>query len=237
MNEQRVFRNIEVRAVEENGEHFIDLQAITTGVVDDYGSLWEADTFDAYAQTRLPVLCWAHSWADPLGPGVSYNPGPNGPTVRFKFSSFEDVPRARQAFSQVNDGTIRDCSVGFSNTKRRDPTDDEMAQYPGVREVIFEAELDEVSLVLRGAVPGAKVVAFRSANVTAEVPVEFVVDLARKKAAGEITQEEAEAAIDLVATKSKPAPIPDTPGDTVDPVLLEAAQTEADAALAALDDL
>lgn len=236
MNEHRTFRNVEVRAVEADGEHFIDLHAITTGVVDDYGSLWMPDVFDEYASKRLPVLCWAHSWSDPLGPGVSYTPGANGPTVRFRFSDFEAVPQARRAFSQVNDGTIRDCSVGFSNTKRRDPTDEEIAQYPGVREVILEAELDEVSLVLRGAVPGAKVVGVRAAGVDAHVPVEFVIDLARKKAAGEITQEDAEAAIELVATKSKPAPVIE-PDPVTDPAVLEAAEQEADAALAVLDEL
>lgn len=232
--ERRDFRGAEMRVIEEGGDHFIDLKVISTGIVDDYGSMWDPHCFDAYAQKRMPVLCWAHSWADPIGVAVSYTPSDEGPTVRFKFDDFDAVPQAKRAFAQVKSGTIGDCSVGFSNTTRRDPTEEERSAHPGAKEFIVSAELDETSLVLRGAVPGAKVVALRSAGVTAEVPVEFVVDLARKKAAGEITQEEAEAAIELVATQSKPAP-PPVESDTVDPVLLAAAEAEADAALAALE--
>ena len=71
------------------------------------------------------------------------------------------IPRARQAYAQVKSGTLRDCSVGFSHAEKRTPTDDETRTYPGVREVIERATLDEVSLVLRGAVPGAEVVSVR----------------------------------------------------------------------------
>ena len=47
----------ELRAVTDDGAHFVTLQAIRPGVVDDLGSLWDPHTFDAYAQTRRPVLC------------------------------------------------------------------------------------------------------------------------------------------------------------------------------------
>lgn len=162
MNREHRGGLVEIRATDVAGKPGVTLHAIRPGVVDDYGSLWSADAFDAALGTRLPVLCWSHDWTDPLGPAVGYRTGPDGPDVDFVFSDFDAVPQARRAHAQVMDGTIVDCSVGFSNTRRRDPTPEEVAQYPGVREVILSADLDEISLVMRGAVPGAKVLAVRS---------------------------------------------------------------------------
>ncbi|MGK2947930.1 MAG: HK97 family phage prohead protease, partial [Acidimicrobiales bacterium] len=193
--EQRTVRNVEIRATEVDGKPGVTLHAIRPGVVDDYGSLWAADAFDESLATRLPTLCWAHDWSEPLGPGVDYETSDEGPAIRFLFSDFEAVPIARRAHAQVADGTIQDCSVGFYGATRRDPTDDERITYPGVREVIEKAQLDEVSLVLRGAVPGAKVLAVRGAKVA----VDAAVDLARRIAEGEITKEQAHEALDLLA--------------------------------------
>lgn len=199
MTERRTFTDIEIRAGED-GPPSVTLQCIKPGVVDDYGSLWKADAFDESLQQRLPTLCWAHDWADPLGPGIEAIPSRGGPKVKFNFSDFDAVPQARRAHAQVMDGTIRDCSVGFSGVSRRDPTEGERSKHPGVREVIEKATLDEVSLVLRGAVPGAKVLAVRSVRTeSGAVDGEFVIELGRKVAAGEITHEAAAAAIKLAA--------------------------------------
>lgn len=207
-------RIAEVRAV--GDDRTVTLHAIRPNVVDDYGTLWDAHTFDRSLSERLPVLAWSHDWSDPLGHGVSYETSDDGPTVKFQFDDFADVPQARRAYSQVRSGTIKDCSVGFSNVKRRDPTDQEQQTYPGVREVIFEADLDEISLVLRGAVPGAKVLAFRSAGQT--VDSDELVTIAKKVAAGELTQAEGKAALALLATDEPVAPA-DTPPppDEADP--------------------
>jgi HK97 family phage prohead protease len=203
--EHRIVRNMEIRAAEVDGAPGVTLHCIRPDVVDDYGSVWMADAFDESLAQRMPTLCWAHDWTEPLGPGVDYETGDDGPQVRFRFSDFEAVPIARRAHAQVADGTIQDCSVGFWNAVRRDPTDDEKAKWPGVREVILKAQLDEVSLVLRGAVPGAKVMAVRGAKVA----VDAAVDLAARIAAGEITQEQAKAALDLLANEDPDPPDPE----------------------------
>lgn len=200
--EYRTIRNAGIRAIDatDGGAPGVTLQAITPNIVDDYGSVFTPDCFDRSIEERGPVLCWAHNWADPIGHPVGYETGDGGPRVSFEYDDFDAVPRAKQANSQVRSGTIRDCSVGFSNTKRRDPTDDELAQWPGVREVIFEADLDEISLVLRGAVPGAQVVAYRGAGQRAvTVPIDAVTELARKVNAGEITEDEAHTALELLS--------------------------------------
>lgn len=199
--ERRSVRNVEIRATEVDGKPGVTLHAIRPGVVDDYGSVWMPDTFDESLAQRLPTLCWAHDWSEPLGPGVDYETGEDGPAIRFAFSDFDAVPIARRAHAQVADGTIQDCSVGFYNATRRDPTEQERKAYPGVKEVILKAQLDEVSLVLRGAVPGAKVLAVRGAKVA----VDAAVDLARRVQEGEITQDQAKAALDLLATDDTPA--------------------------------
>lgn len=207
--EHRTFRNIEVRETEHtgpNGRPVVELRAITPGVVDDYGSLWNPATFDQRVANRIaadphdtPTLAWAHDWSDPIGHGIGFTASPEGPMVSFELDDFDAVPRAKQAHAQLLSKTLRDCSVGFSGTTRRPPTDDETRDFPGCKEVIEEADLDEVSLVVRGAVPGAKVLALRSASGTRQVSEDYVIDLAKQVAEGKLTKEAAAIAVDLAA--------------------------------------
>lgn len=231
--ETRRIRGSEARAIEADGEHYIDLRIITPYVVDDYGSVFMEDTFDASLDQRMPTLCWSHDWSEPIGRGVSWSRKTGeGPVVRFRLDDFDAVPLARRAYAQVQSGTIDDCSVGFSNTDRRTPTDDELKKWPGAREVITQADEDETSLVLRGAVPGAKVLAVRTAAGVVEESL--VIDLAKKFTAGELTKEQALAALELAATGQEP---PDPDGDDEDE---DEGPTEADLlaeADAALDEV
>lgn len=197
MTRKRETRRAELRAAEIDGKPGVTLKVITPGVVDDYGTVWTPDVFDEALATRGPVLCWSHDWSEPLGPMAAYRTGSGGPDIDFLFSDFDAVPMARRAHAQVADGTIVDCSVGFTRAEWRDATESDKQQWPGAREVITKAGLDEVSLVLRGAVPGAKVLAVRSSGAT--VDVDAVVELARRVTAGELTQEEAQAAIGLLS--------------------------------------
>lgn len=196
MKTKRQHRRGEIRAATIDGKPGVTLRVITPGVVDDYGTVWMPDVFDEALGERGPVLAWSHRWDEPLGPMVGFRTSAtDGPEIDFLFSDFEAVPVARRAHAQVSDGTITDCSVGFMRSEWRDATDDDRKRWPGAREVITKAALDEVSLVLRGAVPGAKVVSVRSASVD----IDAVVEIARRKAAGELSDAEAKAAIDLLA--------------------------------------
>lgn len=234
--ERRTVHGAELRAVTlEDGAPGVVLQAITPNIVDDYGSVFTPDCFDRSLSERAPVLCWSHDWSDPIGHATGHTTGDAGPRVSFAFDDFDAVPQARRAHAQVASGTITDCSVGFSNTKRRDPTDDELQRWPGCREVIFDADLDEVSLVLRGAVPGAKVVAYRSGERVASVPIDAVTELARKVNAGEISEDEAQTALGLLAVD-----VEDQDGDDggeADPVAVEADAAADAAAAEALDSI
>lgn len=247
--ETRTFRNMEVRAVDElgpNGRPVVELRAIRPFVVDDYGSVWMPDTFDTLVGGRIaadpddtPALCWHHRWDDPIAHGIAFNPDAAGPLLRFELDDFDAVPRAKQADAQVRSKTIRDCSVGFFNTKRRDPTDSEKEMWPGVREVIYEADLDEVSLVLRGAVPGAKVLAIRSAG--GEVGEDAWLAVARKVAAGDLTVAEGKAALALAAEDGDQAsagePDPDADAeDDQEPAEVEETEPPAPALPDVLDE-
>lgn len=212
--EQRTVRHA-IRAAEGDVPG-ITVRAIVPGVVDDFGTLWDAHAFDDSLNERMPRLAWAHRWDEPLGPPVGWEPSDEGPLIRFNFSDFDAVPIAKRAYAQVQDGTLEDVSVGFSYVPggKREPTPEERTTYPGIREVVSRAILPEVSLVLEGAVPGAKVMAVRSAKTRAGavIDLEALYQIAEDKAAGKITPEQANAAVELLATVDAGAE-PDAGGD------------------------
>lgn len=230
---QRIYRKGEIRA-RADGQPGVTLHAITTNCVDDYGSFWQPDAFDESLERRLPTLVWSHDWNEPLGPADGFRTSDDGPDIDFLFSDFDAVPIARRAHAQVLDGTIRDCSVGFWNAQRRDPTDEERKQWPGIKEVIEKAELDEVSLVIRGAVPGALVAGVRSA---AQVRQDAAEAFAAKVVAGEMTPEQAQVALDLLATSpdGEAAGEPTGAGDEGEQPSAEDIEAAQDAALAELE--
>jgi HK97 family phage prohead protease len=227
----------------ENGIHTVTLRPIVPNIVDDYGSVFMPDTFDGSLEERMPTLAWTHSWSEPIGRAFAWKVDGDLRSIEFRFDDFDDVPTARRAWSQCQPGpngepaTIDDCSVGFSGTKRREPTDEELERWPGAREIITKADLDEVSLVLRGAVPGAKVLSLRSRDGrVASVAEDAVMDVARKVAAGEMTEVEGKAYLNLIAQDAPAAPPVDTgevPPDAGDVATVDAA---IDDALAAYTD-
>jgi len=221
MVKKREHRSARVASVSDDGRT-IEVRAVTYGVVDDYGSVFLPGVFNASLEKRLPTFIWGHSWLEPIGRATAWKDTEEGLELTMRLSDPDAVPRARQAAAQFADGTIDDVSVGFSDASRRPPTKDEATQWPGVREVIFEGALDETSGVVRGAVPGAKVLSVRSA---AEVDLDAVVALAKRVAAGELTQEEAKVAVDLLG--GDPAPH-DGSGPDVDLVTGDEAKTELD---------
>ncbi len=155
----------EVAEVEGKDIPTVTLQMLTYFDVDSYGSLWTPGVLTAGIRKRLPQLAWSHSWSEIIGRALpdTYVDNEIGPQLTFYFNNFDDVPTARRIYSQIKDGTLDECSIGFGwDYIARDPTEDEREQYPGVREVMIEAALDEVSIVLRGAVPNAKVIGVRS---------------------------------------------------------------------------
>lgn len=227
-------RRGEIRAIDPDGtdDGTVEVLAVAYGIVDDYGSLWAPGVFQRSLAERMPTFAFGHSWSDPIGRAIGQRDSDEGQWVTMRLDLDEAVPRALQAHAQMKSGTLDDVSVGFSNVTRREPTDDERRDYPGVLEVIEDADLDEVSVVLRGAVPGAKVMAVRAANGT--VAVDAVVEIAKRKVAGEITEGEADEALRLLAVDSQEAMQQPHDGDEQElPEAITDAEKLADAALEA----
>lgn len=215
----------EVRSVADDGT--IEILAVSYLITDDYGTQFQRGTFTASLEERLPVIAFGHDWSDPIGRAVSYRETDEGLYLTARLDVGGAVPRADQAYQQMRSGTLTDVSVGFMRVSSEDRDGYTM---------ITKAELDEVSVVLRGAVPGAKVLAVRSARTGEQVDLDAVVAIAAKKAAGEIDQATADEALAMLS--SPPATPPEPPAAEEPEALPELvdALAEADAALASLTD-
>lgn len=198
---RREHRSAEVRQIDDGGRTF-RARAVTYGIIDDYGTRFMPGCFADSLAERLPVIAWAHSWDDPIGRCVDYIDSADGLDIVGHLDDPDAVPRARQAIAQLRSGTITDVSVGFMRTADRTGSD-------GVTE-ITGATLDEVSLVLRGAVPGARVLSVRDG---AQIPASLAADLLARLGAGSIdlhealTEAKAAAAGTVTATADDP-PVP-----------------------------
>lgn len=163
----------------------IEVTVCPYGVVDEYKTRWMPGVFSRSLEHRQPPMCWAHNWNDPIGHMTDHSDGDQHLRAIYQLDNFEDVPRARQAYSQIRSKTIQDTSFGFKLVR------DEPAEEGVFNQM--EARLDEVSPVLLGAVPGAGITAVRN------VPTAEVLRLARGLEAGEMTLEQALEAVAIVA--------------------------------------
>lgn len=145
-------------------EGIFTARAVSYNRADDMGSVWLPACFTASLNKRLPVIAWSHTWEEPIGRATSWRDTTTGPEVTARLDNSPAVPRALQAIAQIASGTLTDVSVGFSNAKRRRPTAAEYQRWPGAEEIITSADMDELSLVLRGAVPDAELISMRSSR-------------------------------------------------------------------------
>lgn len=201
--EQRV-APIEVRAVDDQPGMF-EAVVMRYGIVDDYDTVFDFGVFTDSLERRLPRITWGHDWAEVIGRYVDYRDTPDGLTLIGQLDDFDAVPRARQAYAQLQSGTIDEFSVGFRATDTYKDADG--------RKHFRTAILDEVALVLSGAVPGTQLVAVRHQTRSTDVPANLVIDLARELAAGTLTREEASLALDLAAGGSS-STVPTGPAES-----------------------
>jgi len=193
----------EVRAVADDGT--IEVLAVAHGITDDYGTQFQRGTFTESLEERLPVIAWAHSWDEPIGKATGFRETDEGLYLTARLDIGQGIPRADQAYAQLRSGTLTDVSVGFM--RRADEERD------GVT-VITKADLDEVSVVLRGAVPGARVLAVRSARSGEVVDLAAVEQIARRVVAGEIDQATAD---EMARLLSAPPEAPPAAAPAVEP--------------------
>jgi HK97 family phage prohead protease len=203
----RTWHDIEFRVVDQVART-AEIRVCVYNVVDDYGSVWVPGCWRGGLTAKLPKGTWAHDWTDIIGRAISYTDGADDLKLLVKFSDFDAVPRALQAWTQLRDGDVDEFSFGFERrrweivnqdagtmgTADGEP-DEGMDDIPdGCRERITEAIMHEWSPVLVGAVPGTGVLAgsvrssraLRALNSEGMVDAQIVGDLAVQLAAGEI---------------------------------------------------
>lgn len=204
MKNKRTHLRGEIRAVAEDGT--IEILAVAYGITDDYGTQFQRGTFTESLEQRLPVIAWGHDWSEPIGRALDYRETDEGLYLTARLDIGQGIARADQAHTQLRSGTLTDVSVGFMRVASEDNGDHVM---------ITKAELDEVSVVLRGAVPGARVLAVRSARSGEVVDLGAVEEIARRVVAGDIDQATAdEMARLLSAPPAEGDPLP-TPAEDV----------------------
>src|SRR5665213_2727290 len=180
MTEYRSVPSTRVKVVDDS-KHQLEIESTVYNVVDDYNTRFRPGVWTRSLELRKPPLCWAHDWKEPIGSLVDYTDSDKSLRTLYQLDDFEAVPRARQAWAQYHSGTVTDASFGFSHGKDEPAAGDGLE---GVRDY-HEADLDENSIVLRGAVPGVKLVGSRGV-----MPTEFL-GIARSLEAGELTLEQA----------------------------------------------
>lgn len=200
-----------IRAAKKGGE-FTAL-AVTYGRVDDYGSVWLPGCFNEHLAVRLPQILFGHDWMEPIGRATGWRDTAEGLEITARLDVSEDVPKARQAAAQLASGTLSEVSVGFFNAKRREPTTAELKRWPGCREVILKADLDELSIVVRGAVPGAAVTTVRSAELARALadgritPSRYREEMAIERRTSFDLDADIDAAVALVRSRTKEKPV------------------------------
>lgn len=125
-------------------------------VMDSYRSDFTRDCFTEYLTSRLPVMCWQHQKAEPIGRTAAWQQGTRAHEFTMQFSDFDAVPMARRAWSQMADGTITDVSFAYTNAK--------VIPHPTVKGGYrhTKANMPELSPVTVGSIPGATVTGVRA---------------------------------------------------------------------------
>lgn len=124
--------------------------------VDAHGTTFAPGCWSESFRRRLPAFVWQHRQHEPLGFCVSAQDLPDRAEVVNQFSDLDAVPRARQAFTQIEDGAVRDASFGFKDGRtRRHPQHRGVIQYTA-------GTMIETSPVTRGSIPDARATGLRS---------------------------------------------------------------------------
>lgn len=203
--ERRTFRS-EFRDVPGSNGRQKWATAVRYNITDDFGTLWTPGVFDEALSERMPVILYGHDWVNldhVLGRGIDSRQtpievGPPGVDVLMEFADVEAAELAMRLLAPdaTSQGPVlQDVSVGFERREwlTRDKLDKAQLEL-GASEAMVRAGMDELSLVVRGGVPGAQVRSRAGA-----LDLDAVVEIAKRKAAGELSDAEAQAALDLLA--------------------------------------
>lgn len=189
-------------------------RVVNYGVVDSYGSVWAPGVFTRGLEKKLPKAVWGHDWLDPIGRAIEYTDRPTGANpgldVRVQLDDFEAVPRARQAYAQLKSGSMDEYSFGFRRgewSEKREDLEPYQGQEHRAVELMTEARMDEISIVLKGAVPGTKTLSVRADVLTDIRP--GVVGILEAVQRGDMRPEDAVRALSTTAGDDDAVDAPD----------------------------
>ena len=136
-------------------------------LTDTYGTRFAMGGCKAYlnAHPNRPTLLYGHGTqggiTSALGHAVAWRENAQGLEICFEFDNFEDVPAARQAFSQLRSGTFDSFSVGFiRHSDHYDEAND--------CTVIDSYDLPETSIVIEASNAGTGILQLSGARMTKE---------------------------------------------------------------------
>lgn len=160
VRERRPLHVMQIRAIDDGGQQGrFAARVMQYDIVDDYRTEFAPHVFNESMAKRLPRITWGHDWADVIGRTVAYEePDDKFLDLIGELDDFDAVPRARQAYAQLQSGTIQEFSVGFLPQAWERNEDTDVIRFT-------KARLDEVALVLAGAVPGTELLAIRRPHI------------------------------------------------------------------------
>ena len=120
--------------------------------IDSKGTAFDRGCFDASLAQRLPPVCWMHDPGRVVGRVFEVEHRESGRAVVARAYVFDP-----DVWAAVRSGRVARLSVSGFYLGSREPTDAERARQPKLRSVITRVELTELSVVPRGACPGAEV--------------------------------------------------------------------------------
>lgn len=174
----REIRQAEVLEVrEEDGKHTAELRIVSYNVVDTYNTSWKPGVFTRSVEGGQMPAVFGHDPHRPIGVVNNFRDDGNHLDGTLEFLSFDAVPDARMAHEAMKRGAYPGVSFAFERQ-----ADEEDAEHRGAT-LITDADMIEVSPVLRASVPGSRVLAVRSDE---SIPVSEAADLLAAFAAGTI---------------------------------------------------
>lgn len=125
--------------------------------LDSYRTDFGRDCFRDSFHRQLPVMLREHDRHSLVGHATKAEVLPHANRIVGQFSSFEDVPLARQTFAQIRDGDLPGWSFHFRNGRA--------TRHPNVRSAVryTKADMPEFSAVTMPSIPGTKTVDIRAA--------------------------------------------------------------------------
>tara|TARA_R100000808_G_scaffold1045_1_gene4967 strand:+ start:1510 stop:2286 length:777 start_codon:yes stop_codon:yes gene_type:complete len=125
---------------------------ISTNQVDRDGDVIDPRGIDIKNFQANPVIMLNHeSWELPIGQALWVRRftenGKSGLLAKGKIT--DKTERAREAFGLMQDGVLTQTSIGFGIRPggAREPNDEELKRFPGVKRMIVKSELFEFSVV------------------------------------------------------------------------------------------